>query len=61
MRQDKPYAPKTNGCILFLRYVQKHYRWSDGGQEWTDKAGRRRVTELEMYRAFNRDTERKTS
>lgn len=53
-----PYKPKTNRCILFLQFVQANYSYSYGGQEWTDKKGRLAVTELEMYKAFNKTNKR---
>ncbi len=53
--------PKTNRCLLFLQFVTQNYTYSPGGNEWTDKAGRKVFTEVEMYRAFNDQNKRVTS
>lgn len=46
--------PKTNRCILFLQFVMETYSWSAGGQEWTDRDGRKAYTIEDMYMEFNK-------
>lgn len=38
--------------IKFLRFVTENYTFSPGGNEWTDKAGRRAITEQQMLDDF---------
>jgi len=53
--------PKTNRCINFIKFVMENYSFCAGGQEWTDKKGKKVYTIQEIYKEFNKQRQRQTS
>jgi hypothetical protein len=57
-----PYTPpKINRCINFLKFVTENYSFCAGGQEWTDKKGKKVYTIEQMYKEFNKQNKRYAS